>query len=380
MNILQVIPYFTPRRGGDVHVCAMLSRILAKRGHDVTILTTDFEYDGEYAQSCMQGGVTVIPVPSTRMRVGLFIHTPRMKTWLEDNLDRYDLVHLHDYRNYQNIVASRIARKKNIPYVLQAHGDIPYFDKYARKIAFDRVWGRAVLGSARRVLALTPKEADDYGAHGVGRDRIELVPNGIDLSAFRNLPVKGEFKRKHALTEEQQMVLYLGRLHPSKGIGLLLDAFRDISRRDGQVTLVIIGADDGFGSEIAAYIKKHHLENRILVLGFVSTEEKIMAYVDADVFVTPRFYGLPVTFLEACACGTPLVTTDDGDRIDWVSRAGLCVEYTPEALGNAMGAILGDPVLRETFSREGKALATTVFNWESIITRLETIYAAVTVP
>ena len=60
----------------------------------------------------------------------------------------------------------------------------------------------------------------------------------------------------------------------------------------------------------------------------MSEKEKITIFVDADVFVTPSFSGFPVTFLEACACSTPIITTNKGDELDWIhNKVGYVVEY-----------------------------------------------------
>ena len=96
MKILQVIPYFTPKRGGDVNVVFNVSKYLNKQGHEVTIITTDFEFDYEYSN--LLTNVRVIPFKCF-LNIGLFLYSPSMKSWLEKNIKNYDIVHLHNYRS-----------------------------------------------------------------------------------------------------------------------------------------------------------------------------------------------------------------------------------------------------------------------------------------
>lgn len=123
MKILQVVPFFTPARGGSVVVVYYLSEELSKRGHEVTIITTDFEFDEEYAKAIEKKGVKVI-VFKCVANIGLFLLSPGMKKWLIEEIKEFDIVHLHNLRSYQNVIIHRHAEKYGIPYVLQAHGSV----------------------------------------------------------------------------------------------------------------------------------------------------------------------------------------------------------------------------------------------------------------
>ena len=104
--------------------------------------------------------------------------------------------------------------------------------------------------------------------------------------------------------------------------------------------------------------------------------DKLAAYVDTDVFVTPSFYGFPITFMEACATGTPIVTTERWDHLDWLDgRIGYVTRYDDKELANAIAAILGDSALAERFGANGRDIVRTRFNWASIAGQLEEIYA-----
>ena len=139
MKILQAIPFFTPARGGSVTAPYNISKHLAKRGHEVTVFTTDFEFDEEYAKSL--DGVCVVPFHCIA-NIGLMLISPEMKKQLKKEIKNFDVIHIHNFRSYQNIIVHHYAKKYGVPYVLQAHGSVlPLFQKQRLKKFFDLFLG-----------------------------------------------------------------------------------------------------------------------------------------------------------------------------------------------------------------------------------------------
>ena len=122
MNILEVIPYFTFARGGDVAVCYNFTRQFTDKGHDVTILTTNFEYNKEDTDTI--DNLQMVNV-DYKFNFALFIYSPQMKKWLDENIKNFDIIHMHELRSYQNIVVMEYAKKYNIPYIIQPHASTP---------------------------------------------------------------------------------------------------------------------------------------------------------------------------------------------------------------------------------------------------------------
>ncbi len=374
MRILQVIPYFTPKRGGDVNVCYNLSKQLVNRGHEVTIIATDFEFDEGYAKSLVN--VRIIPFKVT-VRIGLFLISLSMKKWLKKEIKNYNVIHLHNLQSYQNNVAYHYARKYGIPYVLQAHGLAPRIMKRSMlKKLYNWVWGYSILKTASKAFALTKMELDEHKEMGVGEDKIEIVPNGIDLSEYEAPPRRGEFRKKYGIKDDEKIVLYLGRIHKIKGIDLLVNAFAEIVEELDNVKLIIVGPDDGFLSILKRQIEGLKIGNKILFTGPIYGRDKLEAYVDADVYVLPSVYEtFPTTVLEAWACGTPVIITDRCGIADIVDgRAGCVVEYDKDQMRNAIIKILSDEELRRGFREEGRKLVKNEFGWEGVVLDIEKIY------
>ena len=300
-----------------------------------------------------------------------------MEKWLKKELKYFDIVHLHNFRCYQHVITCKYAIKYNIPYIVQAHGSLPLIiEKQDLKKLFDIVWGNKILFKASKVIALTNVEAEQYKRMGVQEDKIEIVPNGIDLSEYEQLPRKGEFRRKYLIRDNERIILFLGRIHRIKGIDLLVDAFSDITRKLEDCRLVIVGPDDGFLLTLKVQIEDLKISDRILFTGPLYDVHKIEAYVDADVYVLPSVYEtFPVTVLEACACGTPVIVTNRcgiADVVDGV--VGCVVNYDRNQLQNAILMILSNEELRKIYGEEGKKLVKKEFGWANLVKKIEDNY------
>lgn len=385
MRILQVYPYFYPawKYGGVTRVVYDMSKHLADRGHEVTVYTTDALDEKSRIKisshpHCINGVRTyyfknlsnyLAYKHNLALPVEMFFRTKK-------EIKEFNVIHLHGGRTFLNMIVHHYAKKYGIPYVVQAHGALPRaIKKQSLKKIFDLFFGYKILKDASKVIALTKTEADQYKKMGVDEDKIEIVPNGIDLSEYDNLPKRGEFRKKYRIKTDEKIVLYLGRIHVIKGIDLLLDAFSDLANKMGGVKLVIAGPDDGFLSTSKAQIEDLKIGDRILFTGPLYETNKLEAYVDADVYVLPSVYEIfGVTVLEACACGTPVIVTDRCGIFDLVEKVGYVVEYDKEQLRDAVFKMLSDDGVRRRFGEEGRRLVREEFGWGKIVNRFEEIY------
>jgi len=219
-------------------------------------------------------------------------------------------------------------------------------------------------------------EAEQYKGMGVSEDKIEIIPYGIDLSVFDNLPERGEFRRKYDLGSAQRIILYLGRIHQIKGLDLLAQAFTDLSKALSNIKLVIVGPDDGYLPALKKLITDLGINDKVLFTGPLYRQGKLEAYVDADVYVLPSIYEIfSITLLEAFACGTPVIATDRCGIADVINgQAGLVVPYDKEQLQQALLHMLDDHKMRLQFSERGKLLVREKFDWEKIAEQVERVY------
>jgi len=384
MKILMVVASYSLAFGGPTAVVKALSKELVLRGHEVCIYTSDNFNETtrvrETGNTIEIDGVKVSYFRNIHNRLAynhniyvspMLIHKARR------DLKEYDIIHIHGYRTFQSIIIHHYAKKYGIPYILQAHGSVlPFLQKQNLKKIFDLTFGYKILKNATKLIALTKTEAEQYKKMGVNDDNIIVVPNGIDVSEYADLQERGDFRKKYSIRSDEKVVLYIGRLHRSKGIDLLIEAFMGISNELNNVKLVIVGPDDGYLSVLKMSVQELKLDENVIFAGFVSSNEIKAAFIDADVFVTPSYSGFPVTFLEACACGTPIITTNKGDELDWIqNKVGYVVEYDKKHLQEAIVSILGDEELRRKFSREGQKLVEENFLWNKIAKVVERSYS-----
>ena len=362
MKILEVVNSLSSVHGGSAEAPYQLSKELAKMGHDVTIYTANSDR----------------LVPQVKVRVfksytswSEFYITPSMIREAREEVRRFDVIHMHNYRTFQNLVVYYYARKYDIPYVLQAHGSLAtFFQKGMLKKAFDAAGGDRILKDAK-AIASSEAEAAQYRNMGIDETKIEIVPNGVDLLEFEDLPQSGEFKKKYGL--EGRVVLFLGRIHKTKGLDLLAEAFVGLP---SDVKLVIAGPDGGYLKPLKKLLAALKID--VLFTGPLYGKAKLSAYVDADVFVLSSSYeDFGMAAIEAMACGTPVVTTDRCGISEIIDNAGVVVAYDEAALRCALLKVLNDNEMRHELGEKGRSLVHEELNWQKVARRIVEMYEEV---
>jgi len=384
MKILQVSNFFKPswETGGVTKVNYEISKNLAQRGHDVTVYTTDgfsSRLNVPKNKATNVDGIRVyyfynlIHSLAKKMKITTPYYLPFV---LRKEIKNFDIIHIHEHRTFLAAIIHYYAKKHGIPYVLQSHGSVlPFLQKQTLKRIFDVIFGYNVLKDATKVIALNDSEFDSYTKMHVYPSKIEIMPNGINLSDYAKFLDKNTFRDKYSISHQDMIILYVGRLHKNKGLDLLVKSFAHIVESIDNVKLIMVGPDGGFQCELEELADKLNIKDNVLFTGFVSMDEKITALTDADVFVTPSFTGFPVSFLEACVFGLPIITTDKGDNLDWIhDRIGYVVQYDEDKLSNAIMELLRDDVLRVHFGEESKKLIENEFSMENVINNLVVIY------
>lgn len=183
--------------------------------------------------------------------------------------------------------------------------------------------------------ALTMTEADQIRAQGI-RGPIVVAPNGIDLTPF-SLPAKAEADR------DRLRLLFLGRIHPKKGLDLLVPAWGQLAQTFRDWDLYIAGPDEGgYKSGIASLARQLHVRSSVHFLDTVVGDQKVVLLQSADVFVLPSYSeGFAVAILEAMACRLPVVATTACHFPELATEGGgwEC-DPTVASLGRALRAAL----------------------------------------
>jgi len=270
-----VIPYFYPawRFGGSVRVAYDISKNLVRHGHSVVVYTSDIKDETTRVDSPFErvDGVDIFYFKNLSLYAAkrkMFV-TPSLISAVKNNIKSFDIVHIHGNRTTQSPILHYFLKKNSVPYIVQAHGGLPSTSGHGLKWMYDLFLGYKLLKDASKVIALTQIEAQQYLKMGVSKERIEIIPNGIDLLEYSDLPYKGSFKKKFKIQDGKKIILYLGRLHKTKGISFLLNAYAHFVENFGgnHVELVIAGPDDGYLGEARQLATSLKVGDKIMFTG-----------------------------------------------------------------------------------------------------------------
>lgn len=384
MKILQVSNFFKPswETGGVTKVNYELSKNLVMKGHEVTVYTTDgysSRLDIPKNQVVAVDGIKVYYFFNLfRYLVkNMKFPTPYYLPFvLRKQIQKFDVIHIHEHRTLSAAIVHYYAKKHRVPYVLQSHGSVlPFLQKQKFKAIFDYVIGYSILKNAAKVIALNEDEAIQYQQMGIDKNKVEIIPNGIKLDEYNNVALNCVFKKMYNIPENDSIILYVGRVHRNKGIDLIVEALPLITKTNPAVKLVIMGPDGGFVDKLKELSKVLGMEQNVIFTGFVDKDVKLAAMADSNLFVTPKFSGFPMSFLEACVFGLPIVTTTEGDNLDWIhNKVGYIVRYDKSELCNAVLNILNDQELSYRFGNEAKNVVNSRFSMNAYIKKIETLY------
>lgn len=388
MKILHVAHFFYPclSAGGVVNASYQIARMQARDNYVKVISSDACKERLKFEESRYDVDIDGIKVDyfkniSNRFKLATMLDTPigaifRIKNQIRD----FDVVHVHEHRQTLSIIACYFARRYGIPYVVQAHGSVlPFFQKEGLKNIFDKVFGFKILHGASKVFALTEVEKEQYLKMGVEEDRIEIVPLGINIEEYSDLPEEGIFREKFNISKDDKLIIFIGRVHEIKGLDLLIDAFKELADSEDDVKLAIVGPDDGYMDALNLRIAECDLSDKVIVTGPLYKREKQEALVDCDLFVMPSKYeSFTTSGLEAMACGKPLVLTKNNHIHDWVDGSvGLACDDDKMSLKDAMAEVLFDEELSKKFGMNGRRLIQEKYNWDMINEQILNIYESI---
>ncbi|MGD0780976.1 MAG: glycosyltransferase [Dehalococcoidales bacterium] len=361
MKILQVFDYFSPHGGGTVDVLYKLSRGLAQRDHEVTIYTSDFKLDQAYIDSLPE--VKIYPFHCIS-NLGSFYVMPDIIKESKARLKEFDIVHLHCFRSFQNIVIYHYSHKYGVPYIIDSHGSLPRIaageakPKWLLRWLFDVLFGYRILRDAAGVIAENKFGLKEYDSFGRKIKKAAIIPYFFPIDEFTNLPPRGQFRHRFNLGSKK-VVMSLGRIHHIKGLDFLVESFHELAQTREDVVLAICGNDDGYRSQLQNLVARLNLSDRVIFPGFLAGQDKLAALVDADVVVQPSRYEYAAWApIEAVLCGTPIIVSAGSGSGEDVTRmdAGYLVNYGDKLqMSRTLQQILDDPTeAREKARRAGE--------------------------
>jgi glycosyltransferase involved in cell wall biosynthesis len=242
-----------------------------------------------------------------------------------------DLLHSHGLWMYPSHASLMWAKSSDKPYVISPHGMLdPWAVNNSRwkKRMVGRLYENSHLQGAACMHALCASEYEAIRTYGL-RNPVCVIPNGIDLPDGQTSPTP---EWQHLLPDNARVLLYLGRIHPKKGLANLLQAWkvaRQAASNDQPWVLVIAGWDQGgHEAELRSLAASLGISGSVLFVGPQFEDAKHASYARADAFILPSFSeGLPMVVLEAWAHSLPVLMTPQCNLPEgFAARAAIKVE------------------------------------------------------
>jgi glycosyltransferase involved in cell wall biosynthesis len=278
-----------------------------------------------------------------------------------------------------NYLLGREARRQRKPLVYHVHGTFePWILQRSRwkKQLVHWLFEDKNFRQVRLWRALTPKEADQIRACGC-RAPIVIAPNGLALEEYSGLAGSSDAIQTPLIPKLEKKgarLLFLGRLHPKKGLDLLLSSWARLRPAFSNWELVIAGPDEqGYLGQLRLLCRALCLEGRVNFTGPVTGQTKTALLRSADLFVLPSHSeGFPMSVLEALACSRAVVATRACNFPALTSaQAGWECETNLESLSDTLRTALEarDPE-REERGKNGRRLVERQYSWPAIIATL----------
>ena len=305
-----------------------------------------------------------------------------------------DLINVHGLWKYTSVATLRAAAAVRCPYLVHPHGMLDPWavqnSRWKKRLA-EWAYERRHLRGAGCLRALNRSEAASIRAYGL-RNPICIIPNAIDLPPSPEPPLsdRREPNRVQAANEAnpfstgRRVLLYLGRIHPKKGLENLIQAWAALQGRPhgtlaaSDWQLAIAGWDQG-GHEtvLQSQVAEHALGDRVVFLGPRFDAAKAACFRHCDAFVLPSFSeGLPMTVLEAWSYAKPVVMTPQCNLPEgFTSGAALSIDASVTSITAGLQKLFEmDDSQRQSMGNRGFELVSRDFTWPRVAHQLQQVY------
>jgi glycosyltransferase involved in cell wall biosynthesis len=377
LRLLQVVPSYYPavRYGGPIRTVHALCTGLVRRGHQVSVYTTNIDGDRNLdvplGTPVDMDGVLVHYFPVGPLR--RLCWSPALAGQLRRAVADFDLVHLHSVFLWPTYSAARAARRAGVPYVISPRGmlvrDVIRAKSRFAKSAWIELVERRSLSQAARVHVTTEIEEAEAKALGLRLPETFCVPNGVSWPS-RHTPL-GSGPFAHI---PRPYALFLSRINRKKGLDRLIRAWKWVP----QLPLIIAGNDDeGILPELKALARSEGVTDRLTFLGPVSDEHKWALYENAEMFILPSYsenFGNVVAEAMAMAC--PVVITPDVGLAKLVGEigCGIITSGEPRALARAITQLQKNEIQRKRLGALGRQAAVERLTWAGVAAQMEGEY------
>ncbi len=370
-KILIVATDFKPKEGGIAEYIHNKARFLQLQGENIAVLAPHMKNDKQFDKKC---GYNVIRYPLKHLNLHN-IKTPfntkklLLKLYISSRKFNPDCLFLPHYMEISHLcmIISIILK---IPYFTTAHGlEVStnrgnLLNKLNRKIFFKY---------ASKVFCVSSFTQGKVVKLGVKPEKTITIPNGIDNKKFKPIN-SSEIKERHNL-KNRKVILTIARLIRRKGIDKVIESMPKVLDKIPN-TVYLIGGTGPLENELKNLTRKYNLQDKVVFLGHIPEREKTRYYNACDVFIMPSrelkngdTEGFGLVFLEANACGKPVVGGRSGGVIDAIikDKTGLLINpLDTDEIAKAICSLLMNKKSSRKLGSIGKQRTQKKLNWSSI--------------
>lgn len=383
MRILHTIPSLNARDGGPPEALKRMVRALNEIGVETEIATTthglDLPASASTGDLINHEGVPVRFFPQvTWLRKYGF--STECRRWLKQNARNYDIIHTHAVLSPFSSVAMGCARKQGVPYLIRPLGVLSPWSltqgKWKKRL-FVRLIDRANLARAAAIHCTSEKEALDVEALHLG-PKARVIPHGVTVP-IECAQATDKLRAMVGAGPSDRLIVFIGRLHPKKGLDLLLTALAKCGRSDFKLVLAGEG-DSAFVESLKQLAATLNLSDKLHLIGFVSGDAKDVLLQGADLFaLTSHHENFALAALEALAAGTPVLLSNNVDlapvvvsnKLGWVSTLEL------ESITSCLKEFFRSGMPDADFPVRARNLVEQQYSWTHQARQLESLYRSI---
>jgi len=349
MRILQVLPTLDKSYGGPIVVVEKLTNELRKKNIEIDV----FPFD-----------------PKINLLNRFII--------LFKRISKYDLIHIHCIWNLQNSIVSLLARLYNIPYVLTTHGMLDKWSvkqKRLKKYIYFKFIEKSTFKNANYVHFLNSDEEYEANLFYEFRNRI-IIPNGSELFCHNNTLSYLSRCISKLKINSKVVLLYMGRLHPKKGLDDLLVSFSKVLNVNPDYHLLIAGGGDkDYVRNLTNLISEFNIANDVTFIGPVYGDDKLFLLSSSDIFILPSFQeGDSVAIKEAMSSYLPVIISKACHFSEVETQnAGKVIDNEIEQIKNAILFFSNDNT-RKAYGFNGHKLIEHKYTWKILAEKYFVLY------
>ena len=385
LKVLHIIPSVSLARGGPSK--AVIEMVNALRDHEVDaeIATTNDDAQNRLdlplnKQTNYNGAPFIFfnRFSPTISAIREFAYSNGFRKWLNKNIHRYDIIHVHAIFSFCSSYAMYLARKKNIPYIIRPIGQLEAWSlsqsKFRKQLYLKLIEKKNIV-NANSIHFTAHSEQQQSLAALQNTFANQVIPLGINIAP----EIEGARKKmlsRWSLNPNVINLLFLSRLHPKKGLERLLNA---LSKVQGPAFQLIIAGegDDNYKKSLINLIKRLDLNEYCHLVGFVEGNDKQLLLQGSDLFILPSYSeNFGIAALEAMASAMPVIISNEVALSTEVKKynLGWVTDLNEEELRKSIEQALTSSQRYKEIGAAAKDFANKNFNWSTQANKLKKLY------